>query len=67
MLNFLFPSKRRPKDPTEDRILSLFGFLAVELGFQYRRTDLGNYTDRNGSFCSAAPILPTAFITPAFA
>ena len=66
MLKSLFLSKRRPKDPTEDRILSLFGFLAVELGFQYRRTDLGNYTDRNGKLLFCGPYLAYSFYNPRF-
>ena len=66
MLNFLFPSKRRPENPTEERILVLFGFLTEEYGFQYRRTDLGDYTDRNGKLLFCGPYLAYSFYNPRF-
>lgn len=61
-----FSHTRRPKDPTEDRILRLFGFLTEEHGFQYRRTDLGDYTDRNGKLLFCGPYLAYSFYNPRF-
>ena len=66
MLRSFFHLKHRPQDPTEERILALFGFLAEEHGFQYRRTDLGNYTDRNGKLLFCGPYLAYSFYNSRF-
>ncbi len=65
MKSFFFHT-HRPKDPTEERILALFGFLTEDYDFQYRRTDLGNYTDRNGKLLFCGPYLAYSFYNSRF-
>ncbi len=54
------------KDETEERIKQLFGFLTEEYGFQYSRTDLGNYTDRNGKLLFYGPYIAYSFYNSHF-
>ena len=65
MKSFFFHT-HRPKDPTEERIRALFGFLTEDYDFQYRRTDLGNYTDRNGKLLFCGPYLAYSFYNSRF-
>ncbi len=66
MLRSFFHLKHRSKDPTEERIRALFGFLTEDYDFQYRRTDLGNYTDRNGKLLFCGPYLAYSFYNSRF-
>jgi len=66
VLRFFFHLKHRHKDPTEERLLALFGFLTEEYGFQYCRTNLGNYTDRKGKLLFYGPYIAYSFYNAHF-
>lgn len=43
-------------DETEERLLSLFGFMLSDFGFSYAREALGNAVDKDGKFIFYGPL-----------
>ena len=66
MLKISFHKRPVRRDAVEERILSLFGILTGTYGFQYSRTDLGNYTDRNGKLLFYGPYFAYSFYNAHF-
>lgn len=66
MLRFFLRKRPICRDEAEERLLSLFSFLTETYGFHYCRTDLGNYTDRNGKLLFYGPYIAYSFYNTRF-
>lgn len=66
MLKSFFDQLFSRMDETEELLMQQFGFLVDVYGFQYCKTDLGNYVDENGKLLFYGPYFAFSFYNDSF-